>query len=309
MTEKNRTMSRKEFIKKSSAVLMGAGLAGPRTPPPVRSGAPDAPAHPVSLGRTGIRIHPIGFGASRTMEAALMRAALDAGVNFFDTGRSYFNGRNEEMVGEVVAGRRKELVIQSKLRLGIRADVAAELTKEDVGRMTRTMTESLETSLRALGTDYIDIMLIHGASSPEISHHEAVKEFFTAARRSGKIRAHGFSSHSNQVEMVRAAVRENFFDVIMIPYNHKGSYVHSNTGRYSEWDQPALEAGMEKARDLGIGLLAMKACSGGPYAPKAGGAPSFERALRWLLEGGRVHGMAVAMANFQQIEEDLRALT
>lgn len=309
MAQQKRPMSRKEFIKKSSAALMGAGLAGPRPASSVRSGATSAPAHPVSLGRTGIRIHPIGFGASRTMEPALMRAALDAGVNFFDTGRSYFNGRNEKMVGEVAAGRRNDLVIQSKLRLGIRADDAAELAKEDVSRMKRAMTESLETSLRALGTDYIDIMLIHGAASPEISHHEAVKEFFTAAKRSGKIRAHGFSSHSNQVKMVGAAVRENFFDVIMIPYNHKGSYVHSNSGRYSEWDQPALEAELEKARDLGIGLLAMKACSGGPYAPKAGGAPSFEQALRWILEGGRVHGMAVAMANFQQIEEDLRTLT
>jgi aryl-alcohol dehydrogenase-like predicted oxidoreductase len=42
-----------------------------------------------------------------------MRAVLDSGINFFDTGRSYNNGQNEIMVGEAIAGRRKDVIIQS----------------------------------------------------------------------------------------------------------------------------------------------------------------------------------------------------
>ncbi len=309
MAEDNRFLiSRKEFLKKSSAAMMGMGLAARN---PAESNGAQSKASvftPKPLGRTGLRIAPIGFGATRTMEPLLMRAVLDAGINFFDTGRSYFGGRNEEMVGEVISGRRKEVVIQSKLEMDLRATSNAEPTPGEVLRMIGAMTKSLEASLRALRTDYIDILLIHNATSPKLSHHEAVREFFTASKKAGKIRAHGFSAHTNHVEMLRAAVREKYFDVAMIPYNHKGSYVHSNSGRYSDWDQAALEAEMKKAMDLGIGLIAMKTCSGGPCPPQAGGEPSFEHALRWILQRNKVHGLAVAMGNFNELKEDLHAL-
>jgi aryl-alcohol dehydrogenase-like predicted oxidoreductase len=308
MAKNNSNMSRKDFLKKSTAAMMAVGLTGHTPGNSDKADAKSAAFALKPLGRTGIRIMPIGFGATRTMEPLLVHAALDSGITFFDTGRHYFNGRNEIMVGEVLSGKRKDTVIQSKLQLGIRKQSADELTGGDVKRITAAMAKSLEDSLRALRTDYIDIMLIHSATSPALSHHESVREFFAGAKKSGKIRAHGFSCHSNHVEMLRAAVREKFFDVIMVPYNHKGSYVHSNSGRYSEWDQAALEAEMKKAMDLGMGLIAMKTCSGGPYSPQGGGKPSFEHALRWILERNLVHGLAVAMANFQQLQEDLRAL-
>jgi hypothetical protein len=112
----------------------------------------------------------------------------------------------------------------------------------------------------------------------------------------------------NHVEMVRAAAREKFFDVLMVPYNHKGAYVHSNSSLRGEWHQEELETELKKAGDLGIGLIAMKTCSGGPCPPKDGGKPDFVNALRWILERNRVHGMAVAMADFDQLQENLTAL-
>jgi aryl-alcohol dehydrogenase-like predicted oxidoreductase len=301
-------MSRKQFLKKSSAAMIGIGLASQN---PSASNCADIKAAgltPKPLGRTGIRITPIGFGATRTMEPLLMRAVLDAGINFFDTGRSYNNGLNEITVGEAISGRRKDVVIQSKLELIVREENTAKLTMQDIAHMTTSMAKSLEESLKALRTDYIDIMLIHNVVSPTISHHEAVREFFAAAKKAGKIRAHGFSTHLNQIPMLREAVREKFFDVIMIPYNHKGSYVHSQSGRYSDWDQPSLEIEMKKAMDLGIGLIAMKTCSGGPCQPQGGGRASFEYALRWILQRNRVHGLAVAMGNLQELKENLQAL-
>ena len=53
----------------------------------------------------------------------------------------------------------------------------------------------------------------------------------------------------------------------------------------------------------------MKTCSGGPFASGSDTKPSFDKALRWILDQGKVHTLAVAMGNFQQIEENLRALT
>jgi hypothetical protein len=81
-----------------------------------------------------------------------------------------------------------------------------------------------------------------------------------------------------------------------------------NSGSFSEWDQPALEIEMDKAKKLGVGRIAMKTCSGGPYSPDGKSEPSFENALRWILTQNKVHSMAVAMGNFEQMEENRRAL-
>jgi aryl-alcohol dehydrogenase-like predicted oxidoreductase len=303
---KNNKLTRKEFIEKSSKAVLGFGIVGLGANKYSPAGGNESDGK-TTLGRTKIRVFPLGFGASRTMEPALVQAAIDGGMNFLDTGRSYSRGQNEIMVGKVIAGMRDKVVIQSKLRVRFREE-GERSSQEIVKETLDNMSSSLEASLKALGTDYIDIMLIHGASSVEDAYHEAVLEFFTSIKKKGIIRAHGFSSHTNQVELLRAANRNPFYDVIMIPYNHKGSYIHSNSGSYSEWDQPALEIEMEKAKKHDIGLIAMKTCSGGPYASDDTEPPSFDQALAWVLKQDKVHAMAVAMGNFAQIEENLKAL-
>jgi aryl-alcohol dehydrogenase-like predicted oxidoreductase len=304
VSEDKPVISRKEFLKKSSAAVLGVSLAGQGAIAADKKNA--MTARP--LGRTGIRITPICFGTPRTMEASLVKKAVDSGINFFDTGRSYFNGMNESMLGKALAGRRKNVVIQSKLELNIHGNPSAGLGAAEAKRAVHEMTRSLEASLKALDTDYIDIMLIHNATLPEISHHEAIRDFFTAAKKSGKIRAHGFSAHTNHIEMLRAAIREKFYEVVMIPYNHRGAYVHSNSGRTGEWKQDELETELKKARALGMGLIAMKTCSGGPCPPKNGGKPDFPNAVRWVFDRNQVDGMAVAIANFQQLEDNIKIL-
>lgn len=301
-------MSRKEFLKKSSVAFLGLGFLGFGSKKTRAKETSKAPSGLIELGNTGIKISSIGFGASRTMEPSLVNAAIDAGFLLLDTGRSYSNGQNEVMVGEVVASRRKDVVIQSKLRVRLKSKEDGSFAAEDVKKTIDGMTASMEASLKALRTDYIDIMLIHGASDPEVIYHEAVMGFFETAKKEGKIRAFGFSSHSNQVELLRAANQKKFYEVIMVPYNHKGSYIHMNSGGFNEWDQPALEIEMDIAKKRGVGMIAMKTCSGGPYAPGEKTKPSFEHALRWVLAQDKVHTMAVAMGNFEQIEENRQVL-
>ncbi len=297
-------MTRKEFLKTSSVALLGIGVLGVGCQN--KSGQDNSDIG--KLGKTGIKVPPIGFGVSRTMEPSLVYAALDAGLFFLDTGRSYARGKNEVMVGEVVAPRRKDLVIQSKLRVSLKSQEDGSFASEEVKRTIDDMTASMDASLKALQTDYIDIMLIHGAIDPDVIYHDAVMAFFEAAKKEGKIRAFGFSSHTNQVELLRASNQKRFYEVIMVPYNHKGSYIHMNSGGYSEWDQPALEIEMDLAKKRGVGMVAMKTCSGGPYAPEGKSESSFEQALRWVLAQNKVHTMAVAMGNFEQIEENVRAM-
>jgi aryl-alcohol dehydrogenase-like predicted oxidoreductase len=297
-------MTRKEFLKTSSVALLGFGVLGTGYKKASGKGASGL----VKLGQTGLDISPIGFGASRTMEPSLVDAAIETGFTFLDTGRSYTNGRNEVMIGEVLRSRRKDVVIQSKLRVRLNSQENGSFSAEDVKKTLGDMAASMNASLKSLRTDYIDIMLIHGASDPKIVFHEPIMKFFESAKKEGKIRAHGFSSHANQIELLRAANKNPFYEVIMVPYNHKGSYNHMNSGSYSEWDQPALEVEMDKAKKLGVGLLAMKTCSGGPYSPDGKSEPSFENALRWIIAQNKVHSLAVAMGNFDQMEENRRAL-
>ena len=297
-------MTRKEFLKTSSVALLGFGILGAGCKRTSGKGASGL----VKLGQTGIEISLIGFGASRTMEPSLVDAAIETGFTFLDTGRSYTNGRNEVMIGETLGSRRKDVVIQSKIRVNLNRQEDGLFSPEDVKKTLGDMKASMDASLKALRTDYIDIMLIHGAKDPKIVFHESIMEFFKSAKKEGKIRAHGFSSHAHQIELLQASNKKPFYEVIMVPYNHKGSYNHMNSGSFSEWDQPALEIEMDKAKKLGVGLIAMKTCSGGPYSPDGKSEPSFENALRWILTQNKVHSLAVAMGNFEQMEENRRAL-
>jgi len=259
----------------------------------------------LELGKTGIKVSTIGFGVSRTMEPALVLAVIEAGINFMDTGRSYFRGQNEVMVGRTLESRRNDIVFQSKLRINLTGSEAGSRSRME--EVLKQMEASLEASLKALKTEYIDILLIHGAEETAIIHHPEIMRFFEKKKSQGVIRAHGFSTHQNQVELIRAENFLGFYDVIMTTYNHKGAYVHMNSGRKSSWDQEALERELREARERGVGLVAMKTCSGGPYSPSPEVSPSYMEALRWILRRNVVHTMAVAMANHQQIKENLRA--
>lgn len=255
------------------------------------------------LGRSGIQAATLGYGAARNMEPTLLLAALDHGINFIDTGRSYFNGNNERMVGKALSGIRKDVVIQSKMKVRLR-EIGSE--SSDSQALWKNMESSLQASLKALQTDYIDIMLIHDAGKTQVLENEIVMEFFASAKKKGWIRAHGFSCH-NEIELLQYANESGFYDIIMLPYNHKGSYVHMLSGNYYEWDQPRVETELEKAQKKNLGVVAMKTCSAGPFAPAGVSQPSYAGAIKWVLDHSYISVAAVAMSNFDEIKENVQA--
>ena len=303
-------ITRKEFLKISAAGLLSVGLLGKAPRLLAKSQETQTPQRPEyrMLGRTGMKVSAVGYGASRTLEPSLVKAAMETGINFFDTGRRYFRGQNEVMVGKVIKGNRQSVIIQSKMRIRPAGRRKALDTQEMWKSIPAMMESSMDESLHALQTDYIDIMLLHGASRTELINHDVVLKFFLEAKRKGKIRACGFSSHANQLELLRDANRSKFYDVIMVPYNHKGSYIHSRSKYHSKWNQPALENELKKAEKNGIGIVAMKTCSGGPYSFDGVKKPSFKDALKWILSHSYVGTMAVAMANIKEIKEDVQAM-
>lgn len=258
------------------------------------------------LGRTGFQVTPVCFGTSRIQEPALVQVVLDRGINFFDTGRQYAGGQNEIMLGEALKGVRGDVVIQSKIRLRVRGNMLSSPNADTL--ITNQMRQSLEASLQALRTDYIDVMLLHSAPSVELTYHETVMAFFEEAKSSGKIRAHGYSVHHEEMNIIKHATLNPFYDVIMMPYNHRGGFVHSQSGRTSDWDQEKLEMYLNSLYKNGVGIIAMKTCSGGPYTFSGSRQPSYRDAIKWVLQKDFVHSANIAMVSYKEIEEDLAAL-
>jgi predicted aldo/keto reductase-like oxidoreductase len=300
-----RSLSRKDFLKRSSLGILGAGLiAGSPATMFTGSHKPARGLTESELGKTGIKLTKLGVGAPRIQEASVLRYALDQGIRFIDTGRFYAEGKNELMIGDVIKGKRKEFAIQSKVR--IKPDIAREkLQSESTSSFIRKIFfKSLEESLEALQTDYIDILLFHDGSTSQWLYHEAVLESFSRAKEEGKILACGFSAHTNQVDLVRNHNRDPFYDVMMLAFNPHGGYLKPGVRDYS-WDQQALITELTKAADVGTGIIAMKTCLGGPYSPDETTEASFPLAVKWILDQPYIHGSAVAMANFKQLDDHL----
>jgi len=293
-----RQISRKEFVSRTLTGLAGIGIVSDNI---IRNNQNINELR--MIGNTGIMVTSLCFGATRTNEESLIKYGIDKGMNFIDTGRAYSNGNNERIVGQAVSGVRKKLIIQSKLRLEENELPAGGRGKRGAEEIRDVLSLKLEASLKALNTDYIDILLYHDAVDENLLFHSEVLKFFSEMKQKGIIRACGFSTHNDRMNLTERNNSELFYDSIMIPFNHKGSFVHSVSGRYSEWDQTRLISALTEAGKKGVGVVAMKTCSGGKYSPSPDIEASYREAVKWVLRHDFISSAAIAMANFEQVDE------
>lgn len=130
----------------------------------------------------------------------VMRAAYELGITFFDTADVYAHGRSELALGQLlkdIPGSRRRLVIQSKC--SIREGGVIDSSREHI-------TSAVEGSLKRLGTDYLDILLLHWPDS--LIEPEEVGRAFDELHGAGKVRHFGVSNYSPyQIELLRKHVR------------------------------------------------------------------------------------------------------
>ncbi len=146
-----------------------------------------------TLGSTGMRVSVAGLGCNnfgmridQDASTAVVDAALEAGVNFFDTARMYGGGKSEEFLGRALGDRRDNAIIATKF--GMEHQVPGN------GGSRRYVISAVETSLRALGTDWIDLYQLHApdASTPVEETLDALDTLVDQ----GKIRYYGCSNFS-----------------------------------------------------------------------------------------------------------------
>jgi aryl-alcohol dehydrogenase-like predicted oxidoreductase len=301
-------MGKIEITRKKFLATALAGFAGMKFIPKTYSKNLSDFPEKRKLGKTGIAVSPVCFGASRANDKSLIKYTIDKGINFIDTGRAYANGNNEELIGKAISGFRGDVVIQSKLRLDRNELPSGGKGKKGAREIRNVLSSKIEASLKALGSDYIDILLYHDASEEFLLFHPEVMDFFDGLKDSGIVRAHGFSTHNGCMNLVERNNKECFYDVIMVPFNHKGSFVHSVTGQYSEWNQDKHISNLVEAGDKGIGIIAMKTCSGDKYSPSPGIEPSYAEAVKWVIQHPFISSAAVAMANFEQVDEHIAGM-
>ena len=190
----------------------------------------------ITLGHTGIEIEKNGFGClpiqriSKEDAAYLLRKAVDGGMNYFDTARSYSD--SEEKVGYAFAGMRDKVVIATK-----------------TGAQTAEgMWEHLETSLRLLNTDYIDIYQFHNpAFCPKPGGEDGLYDAALEAKAQGKIRHIAITNH--RLAVAHEAVDSGLYALLQFPFSYLSG--------------PREQELVEKCRAKGMGFVAMKGMAGG----------------------------------------------
>jgi len=152
--------------------------------------------HRRRLGSTGLEVSEIGFGAwqlgddgawggmdDRTAHR-LVKAAIDGGINLFDTAPNYASGNSERLLGEALRGIRDKVVLVSKF--GHRPDGSKDFS-------VKWFRESLDASLGRLGTDYLDVFLLHNPDPEMYDGTDPLWETLEEERGQGKIRHYGAS--------------------------------------------------------------------------------------------------------------------
>lgn len=188
-----------------------------------------------AVGFGGIPIQGVPFAEAER----ILKEALDRGITFFDSARAYTD--SEEKMGRSLSSARSGIYLSTKA----------------LSRTAAKLAEEIETSLRNLRTDTIDLYQLHSVGSlAELERTLApggAYEALAAARAAGKVRWIGITGHSREV-MLRA-IETGRFDTAQFPFNPIEN----------EWEERVIPA----ARAAGVGTICMKPLAGGAIRERA----------------------------------------
>ena len=236
------------------------------------------------FGKTGERLTIIGQAGGRFplcdyegAKAVTLRA-YELGVNYFDNARLYWQGKSEQVYGDVLPPFRKHIFLTSKSPERSRQGAEADLEK----------------SLRALKTDYLDLWQIHQVSTmdevEQIFAPGGAIEAFEAAKKAGKCRFIGFTGHHDPEVHLAMLKRYDKYDSILMPLNPADP-------SYLSFEKNVLPIAVER----GMGIQAMKSTANAKLLQ----ALSLKDCLSYVLSLP-IHCLALGCTTVGQIEDDVR---
>lgn len=282
------------------------------------------------LGRTNFMSSRLVFGCGAALSGGkavrLLERAFEAGINLFDNGSNVAYRGSERSFAPFMKKHRQDIWVVSKAPLEAGdAEPDDSVTVEQAKKAAKSWTELLDASLKDLKTEYVDAYYLMAVNNPKLISSEEIYNAFLAAKSAGKVGYFGLSTHQNANKVLEAAIETGWYDLAMIGITPAGWY---------DWDSKSLVKGtpvlsklkglLKKARDAGIGLIAMKSVRFlAPLSSAGKGNPSafdkfyntalmkselnpFQRSYAYVLE----HGMDVVnsdMQNFKHLEENIIA--
>lgn len=272
-------MRRRTWIAGSAAA--GAGMLAPGA----ETGKLKAGDIPTRVfGKTGEKLTIIGPAGGRfpmisfEEAKAVIQRAYDLGINYYDNARLYWNGKSEEVYGEVLAPHRKKVFITSKCHRYTRKEAE----------------EDLASSLKALKTDYIDLWQIHQVG--EMSEVETIFgpggsiEAFEAAKKAGKVRFIGFTGHRDPKVHLEMLKRYDKYDTILMPLNPADPH-------YLSFEKDVLPVAVGR----GMGIQGMKSTANSKLLHSI----TLRKCLSYVLSLP-IHTLALGATTIGQIEDDVR---
>ena len=236
------------------------------------------------LGKTGISVSKICFGSltmgplqrnlSANEGASLIEYAYERGINFIDTAELY------ETYAHIKAAlkhiQRDDFVIASK----------CYAYSEETAR------QSFEKALREMGTDYIDVFMLHEQMSEHTirGHYEAI-EYFLKMKQEGKIRAFGISTH--YVSGVLGALKYPEIQIVHPITNVNGLGIQDGT-------RADMEMALRRYKDTGGGILGMKPLGGGNLLT------SVDACFDYILKQDYIDSIAFGMQSFDEIDYNIK---
>jgi aryl-alcohol dehydrogenase-like predicted oxidoreductase len=234
-------VSRREFLERSG-LAVGAVAAMPALPPGIAIDPAATPKLPHrTLGRTGVSVSILAFGCGsrflmypEDQASAVLEKAIDSGIDYFDTAESYGDGESERRVGRVMATRRKDVFLATKVPTRSRTRDAA--------------LREVEGSLKRLQTDHLDLLHLHSlgdeADLAKIEAPDGALKALYELREQKVTRFIGMTSHTDGAVVARS-IERNDLDCVQLAMN---------PARAARFEELALPAANKKS----LGVILMK---------------------------------------------------
>lgn len=301
-------VSRRDFVKVGAAAAVAVGLpAGLRADEPQDKKKEKAKKKvglmPTRvLGRTGVPVSILNFGASGGTRRRMLNAVWESGIRYFDTADCYEKGKHEQGLARWY---NKE---------GVRKDLF--LVTKDHPKTPEQWIEMVDKRLESLQTDYIDLFMIHAIGEREIGYgtneHQIEicksKEWARAVdktKKAGKIRFAGHSLHGDiplRSALLRASAEGGWVDAIMLMYDTQAVREHKE-----------FNDALDKAHKAGIGLVTMKEMRAVEHVAelvpgfKEMGLTPHQAVLHAVWTDERIASICSAITNLKMLKENVEA--
>ena len=280
-----KSLDRRKFLKLSAAGAAGGFLAGGgRVSASSLNNLSTVNNSDIihrTLGKTGMKLPVVNLGVMRVDNPRIVTMALDGGMTFLDTAHGYQNGRNEEMLGKLLKDRpRDSFYLATKIN-----PRGGELSVDD-------FFSQFEISLERLQLEYVDILYLHAQSSREGTLNENHLSALIKLREQGRTRFIGVTTHSNEPEVIRAAIESKEYDVVCPAINF-------TMDKYRD-----IKLAIAEAAEAGLGIIAMKTMAGAYWDQERQDPINTKAALKYILQDENIHTSIPGVTAFHELEDN-----